>query len=78
MVETTIRRAVDGARLVQFHEHRDVFVAWHGGTTFNVYSLEGEEPHEIDVFNVSDDYGEPVDRETAKRHATERLNRDFA
>lgn len=78
MAETTLRRAIDGARLVQFHEHRDVFVTWSGGATFNVYSARGEELHEIDVFNVSDDEGRPVSREAAKEHAKERLHRDFA
>lgn len=71
MPETTLRNAIDGARLVEFHPSHAVFVAWHGGTTFNVYTAVNGNVREVDVFNVSDEKGRPVDYETAKEHAEE-------
>lgn len=79
MVETSLRDAVDGAEYVKFHESGLVFVAWHGGTTYNVYTIppgEQDSPvHEVDVFSVSDEKGRPLDREAAKDRVHEHLGR---
>lgn len=78
MVETTLRRAIDGAHLVEFHEHRDVFVTWNGSKTFNVYSAEGDTLREIEPFSVADENEEPLPREEARSEAVQYLNREFA
>lgn len=78
MAETTLRRALDGAEYVEFHPHRPVFVAWHGGNTYNVYTLApGDETPvmEVDVFTVSDDLGEPLPLEEAKEKVNDYLAR---
>ena len=66
--------------MVRFAEDRSVFAVWSGGTTFNVYGIEnrlGVESaiREVDVFNVSDEKGRPVDRDTAEEHITDYLER---
>lgn len=76
MVRNTLRRAFDGAHLVMFARDRSECVVWYGGTQFAVYLIDVDETaHEIDVFNVSDDEGRPVDRETAEKHARDWLDR---
>ena len=71
---------MSGAEMVRFAEDRPVFVVWSGGTTFNVYGLDdrlGIESaiREVDVFNVPDAKGRPVDRDTAEEHITDYLER---
>lgn len=73
MTETTLRRALDGARVVEFAEGRSEFVAWHGGTTYNVYSAFDGEIHETTCFNVSDEKGRPLEADEARQHAREWL-----
>lgn len=74
MTETTLRQAIDGAQLIKFHGSRAMFVAWHGGTTFNVYTDMNGRVREIDVFSVCDDEGRPVGREAAEEHAEDWLS----
>lgn len=83
MTETTLRSALDGARVVEFHPTRDLFVAWSGGITFNVYACgafgsERGRIQETTCFSLSDDRGRPVDAETAREHAKEWLARSEA
>jgi hypothetical protein len=74
MVETTLRQALDGARAVEFADGIPVFVAWHGGTTYNVYSAHGDAIREVDVFTRDDGKGRPVDPETARAAMREHLD----
>lgn len=73
---TTLRRAFDGARAVEFSDDGRTVVSWRGGTTYNVYAVgsRSDALTEVDVFSLSDEVGEPVDRETAVEHMTDWLN----
>lgn len=73
---TTVRSAFDGARAVEFSDDGRTAVVWHGGISFNVYAVGRRHSAltEFDVFSVSDEVGEPVDRETAVEHMTDWLN----
>lgn len=78
LTETTLRNALDGAEVVKFHPDRPLFVAWHGGVTFNVYAYDphGDTPvREVDVFSNSDGEGRPLAREAAKEAVADRLER---
>lgn len=71
-----LARALDGAKAVVADELGDettVIIAWHGGTTFNVYTVYDGNISEIYAFNVSDDKGRPVDYDTAVEHMEEQL-----
>lgn len=75
MVETTLRDALDGAKLVKFHDTEPLFVAWFGGVTFNVYSEAPDgQIREVDVFSLSDSKGRPVDQDRAEAKAAEILD----
>lgn len=70
--------ALDGAELIVVEQTglTELLVAWFGGTTFNVYVKTGDTDYPLDertVFSLSDENGEPVDRETAEEHAREWL-----
>lgn len=53
---------------------REVMAVWYGGTTFRVFRNAHEYPlDERTVFSLSDEKGEPVDREEAVQHAREWL-----
>lgn len=66
-MNSDIRKILDGARLVRFHDHRTAAV-WHGGTTVSVYSIHDGDWTETTCLNISDKNGEPVDRETMDSH----------
>jgi len=69
---------LDGAELIVVEEYgpNQLLVAWFGGTTFNVYAQTGDAKNPLDertVFSLSDENGEPVDRDEAEAHAREWL-----
>lgn len=71
---------LDGAELIIVEQtgFSELLVAWFGGTTFNVYAKTNDGEYPLDertVFSLSDENGEPVDRETAKEHAREWLQK---
>lgn len=77
---TNYKQALDGAKAVTVDDsnavHYGLIVVWHGGTTFNVYTGTGmDELQEVDVFNVSDENGRPVDRNTVE-HMEDYLERE--
>jgi hypothetical protein len=76
MTHTTLRGAIDKAQYIKFHDHRDVFVAWFGGHTFNVYSTRAEQPGavvEVDVFSLYGEEGEAPTNAEAEDKAREIL-----
>lgn len=77
MTETDLT-ALDGAELIVVEDtgFNQLLVAWFGGTTFNVYTQTGDPENPLDertMFSLSDENGEPVDREEAEQHAREWL-----
>lgn len=75
MLETQLRRILDGAKMVKFSEGRSEMVVWHGGTGFNVYSIYDGQVRERTMFTLSDEKGRPVSREEAVEHTEEWLRR---
>jgi hypothetical protein len=78
MIEVNISDATRHAEMVRHSDELALFVVWRGGTTFNIYTTgpDGEPPiHEVDVFSVCDDNGEPVPRDTAEEHMLEYIER---
>lgn len=73
MTLTTLRNAIDKAQYVRFHDTRDVFVAWHGGHTFNVYADYPDGVEEIDVFTLYGEEGEAPTAAEAEEKAAEIL-----
>lgn len=73
------KSVLDGAKAVKVDDNIPMItgVVWYGGTTFNVFSGTGtDELQEVDVFNVSDENGRPVDRDTAVEHMEDYLERE--
>jgi len=74
MTVMPLRDAIDGAKYVSYAgDGRPVFVAWHGGTTFNVYAEVDGGVQETTCFNVSDEKGRPLDQDQAETKADEWL-----
>lgn len=77
-VMANFESALDGAKAVVAEYRGDettVIIAWHGGTTFNVYNVYDGDINEIDVFSLSDDKGRPVDYNTAVEHMEEYMEK---
>lgn len=66
-----IQDAIDGAQLVQAREYGAGLIVqvWHGGTTVNVWVVDpGGAWENTNCWNLSDDYGRPVDRDAIDEH----------
>ncbi len=84
MTQTSLKDAIDGVRAVVFtddeshHAFTPTFVAWHGGTYFNVYHTHNGNIHESEGFSVSDDDGEPLDRDAAVGRMQDWLDEQYS
>lgn len=66
-----LEHALDGAQLVKTYHNgfNDVVMVWHGGTTINIYTVDHEGTWDsVDVFSLSNDEGEPCEREEVREH----------
>lgn len=69
---------LDGAEAIVVEQtaFSELLVAWYGGTTFRVFTQTGDSEYPLDertVFSLSDEEGNPVDRDEAVEHAREWL-----
>jgi hypothetical protein len=69
---------LDGAKLVRTTDSPHPLIAvWHGGTTVNIYTTDPNGWHETTCFNLSDEKGRPVDRDTMDEHISDWFDREL-
>lgn len=68
-----IEQVLDGARLVRVDEVTRLMAVWSGGLTINIYATDTF--GETTCATISDEVGEPLDREAIDEHVDDLFER---